>query len=654
MDNRSHPLESLRLLVVEDEALITEEIRERLHRLGAEVVDVVDSGEAAEESARTYRPDLVLMDIRLKGALTGIEAADNIRRTFGIPIVFLTAHSDWETVVRARRSDPFGYVLKPFDEGELVATLQVAVHRNGLERRLHESRRRYSATLASIGEGVISTDPGGKVSYMNPAAESLTGWNLREASGRSIDEIVPMELEVGAPFEHPVLQALRRVEKIEFSDPVLLRTRTGDPVPVDVTSSPILASDIDPAALGAVISFRDCRPRRAAEETIRTTEEQLREAQRLEIIGRLAGGVAHDFNNALTVINGRSQLALSKLGTDDPMREMFLDILNAGERAAKLTSQLLAFSGRQVIKPESLDLNALAMRLEPTIRHMIGDDIDLRLALGPGMTTAFVDPQQMEQVLLNLAFNARDAMPEGGTLTIETRFEPNSKAAISKAGDSVLVVSDDGVGMDAETMGKVFEPFFTTKEVGEGSGLGLAVVQGIVDQSAGTIHVASSPGMGTSVTIRLPASSLQPDVVVWAGQPRLNPALHGSECILVVEDQPEVRKYTAEVLEIYGYRTVQVANAEQALDVFDAGDEHIDFVLSDVVMPGTSGRELARQVRQLRPDLGIVLMSGYPRDASGQDPGDFPFIQKPFRPEELVRKIRSVMTPPSDEPGRGR
>ncbi len=325
-------------------------------------------------------------------------------------------------------------------------------------------------------------------------------------------------------------------------------------------------------------------------------EAQLQQAQKMESIGRLAGGVAHDFNNLLTVINGYSQLLLGKLSPGDPLRANLEEIHKAGERAAGLTRQLLAFSRKQVLEPRVLDLNQVVEEMRPMLERLVGEDVEVRVELNAEAGTVRADPHQLEQVVMNLVVNARDAMPGGGKLLIETaRVERDESYAQShpeaRAGRYVmLAVSDNGVGMDEETRQRIFEPFFTTKEVGKGTGLGLSMVQGIVAQSGGYINVYSEPGQGTTFKIYLPALA---EAVADAGRPAAVPALGGKETVLVVEDQAEVRNYAVAVLKAYGYRVITAENAGEALLLCERERGRIHLVLTDVVMPNVSGRELA-------------------------------------------------------------
>ncbi|HLH19186.1 MAG TPA: ATP-binding protein [Bryobacteraceae bacterium] len=381
----------------------------------------------------------------------------------------------------------------------------------------------------------------------------------------------------------------------------------------------------------------------------RYLEEQLRQAQKMEAVGMLAGGVAHDFNNLLTIITGYSQLILNNLDSRDPNRHSVEQIMKAGERAAALTKQLLAFSRRQVLQPRVLDLNKLVSSLSSMLQRLIGEDIDLRLVLPPDLGRVNADPGQIEQVLMNLVVNARDAMPKGGVLTVETsnvNLDTNyAKAHLAvRSGPYVMVaVSDTGYGMDEATKARLFEPFFTTKGTGKGTGLGLSTVFGIVKQSGGSVEVYSEPGRGTSVKVYLPRID-QPVTVEKREAARKAP--RGTETVLLVEDDEMVRSLVRETLERDGYKILDAAGPLEAKRISEQHKEPIQLLITDVVMPKISGRDLARQLTERRPGMKVLYMSGYTDNAvvnSGILRKEVAFLQKPFTPNALTEKVREVL-----------
>jgi len=380
-------------------------------------------------------------------------------------------------------------------------------------------------------------------------------------------------------------------------------------------------------------------------------EEQLRQAQKMEAIGRLAGGIAHDFNNLLTVIGGYSEVGLSRLSANDPLRADLEEIKQAGDRAAALTSQLLAFSRRQVVQPKVVDLSMVVMNLEKMLHRLIGEDVNLVVSLGPALGRIRIDPGQIEQVILNLVVNARDAMPKGGRLTLETKnVELTAAIAAGQVrllpGSYVtLAVNDTGHGMDEYTQSHMFEPFFTTKDHGKGTGLGLSTVYGIVKQSGADIVVESQPGHGTTFTIYFPRLSEREGMTHDAERLPLA-AMGGHETLLLVEDEPAIRSLAGDILRQHGYKVLE---ARHGLEALLAGSQYlgpIQLLITDVIMPQMSGNEVADRMTRERPDLKVLYISGYTDDAivhHGIVQEGMAFLQKPFTPEALVRKVREVL-----------
>jgi signal transduction histidine kinase/CheY-like chemotaxis protein len=378
--------------------------------------------------------------------------------------------------------------------------------------------------------------------------------------------------------------------------------------------------------------------RARAEEARRRSEEQLRQAQKMEAVGQLAGGIAHDFNNLLLAINGYSELAHRRLNGGEPaVREAIDEVRAAGDRAASLTRQLLAFSRRQVLQSREIVLNDVIENLTRMLRRLLGGHLELELSLDPAAGRIVADPSQVEQVLMNLTLNARDAMPDGGRLRIETgRRRVAAVGGELPPGDWVtLTVADTGTGMDEETLKHAFEPFFTTKEPGKGTGLGLATVYGVVEQSGGRVAVASEQGRGTTFMIALPAAPAAAVQPVEAPEETV-PA--GGGTVLLVEDDAVVRRFVREALELHGYAVTEAADASVALEL--AEQRHFDLVLTDIVMPEMNGRQLAERVSQVRPQARILLTSGYPRDPVDVEAE---FLQKPYTVDELVRKVHDVL-----------
>ena len=383
---------------------------------------------------------------------------------------------------------------------------------------------------------------------------------------------------------------------------------------------------------------------------LRRLEQSFIQAQRMEVVGRLAGGVAHDFNNLLTPIMGYADLLLGRLGPGDPVRNELEEIRKAGERGAGLTRQLLAFSRKQVLQPRVVDLNALIRNIAELLRRLIGEDVSLDLVEGQDLWPVQADPGQMDQVLMNLAVNARDAMPGGGRLILETsnvviaRAYAYAHPEIEPGSYVMLAVSDTGVGMDESVQSHLFEPFFTTKERGKGTGLGLATVHGIVRQSHGHIWVYSELGRGTTFKISLPRAFTA--ATPAPGTPTARSALHGTETVLIAEDDWALRAFAVRALQAQGYTTLEAADGEEALDLAQRHSGPIDLVLTDVVMPGINGRELARRLEEMRTGLRVLFMSGHTDDAIVHhgvlEPGTL-LLPKPFAAEDLARQVREAL-----------
>jgi two-component system cell cycle sensor histidine kinase/response regulator CckA len=405
-----------RILVVEDEKITALSISKQLKRLGYEVPAMLSSGEEAASRIEELKPDLVLMDIVLKGTMDGIEAAQALREKVNVPVVYLTAYSDAETLERAKMTDPFGFILKPYEERELQVAIEVALYKHQMQKRLQESERRFATTLSSINDGVISADLNRGVTYLNPKAEVLTGWRLSEASGRNLEEVFKVTDKTGGAnslvCSH---QGLAMEEGAHYG---ALITSTSETLPIDYSVSPM--RDGHKEITGLVVVFRDISERLKAEEALYNTEERLRHAQKMEAVGRLAGGVAHDFNNLLVGMVGYAEMILADLDPLDPLCSDIQEIKRAGERAAGLTRQLLAFSRRQVLQPRVFSLDELVRNMEKMLRRLVGEDVELATALRSNSGTVKADPGQLEQVVMNLVVNARDAMPRGGQITIET------------------------------------------------------------------------------------------------------------------------------------------------------------------------------------------------------------------------------------------
>ena len=508
--------------------------------------------------------------------------------------------------------------------------------RKRAEEALRESEKRYRTLFEGAAEGILVADvETRRFKYANTAICKMLGYTKEELESMSVEDIHPAEV-----LEHVISEfgAQARGEKNLNPDVPVVR-KDGTTLRADIKTALV---EIDGRKCN-VGFFTDISERKHL-------EDQLRQAQRLESIGRLAGGVAHDFNNLLTAINGYSDLLLDRLEEGSPLREDLQVIRDAGERAAALTHQLLAFSRKQVLEPKVLDLNSVVARVERMLRRVIGEDVDLVTVPAPELGSVEVDPTQIEQIILNLAVNARDAMPGGGKLTIETaNVELDEEYAKQHVGVTpgayvMLAVSDTGVGMDAETQRRIFDPFFTTKKKGEGTGLGLSTVYGIVKQSGGNIWVYSELGQGTTFKVYLPRVDRPADSV--SVQRASADSMHGSESILIVEDEASVRKLAREILEQHGYKVLDAYSGREALSLAGRHRHPIHLMVTDVVLPDMHGPELVKRLSSLRPDMRVLYCSGYTDNAivhHGVLDSETAFLQKPFTPQSLLRKVREVL-----------
>jgi two-component system, cell cycle sensor histidine kinase and response regulator CckA len=502
-------------------------------------------------------------------------------------------------------------------------------------KQLEAAHARLALAVDQATEAIALTDPAGDLEYVNPAFRRMMGWGPTELRPAAELDDAPQDGEPG------LAHAL--ASEAGWDGEAAVRRRDGAHLHLEVAVSPVRGIDGQPA--GRVLLARDVTEER------RRRDEQ-RHTQRLEAVGALAGGIAHDFNNLLSVINGYARMALGSVTPDHPAHEDLGEILAAGGRAATLTRQLLAFGRRQVMRPEVLDLNEVVAGVEKMLRRLIPEDIALCTRPGAGLRRVRLDPGQLEQVLVNLAVNARDATPAGGRIEIATSAvllgegDPRRDDEAPPGDYLCLSVSDDGVGMDPATLARCFEPFFTTKAPGKGTGLGLSTVYGIVRQSRGFVRVESRPCQGTRFELYFPfaedGAAVTPGAAVAGG--RAGPARPG-ETVLVVEDEPQLRELLRSHLAAYGYRALVAADGAQALSLLERG-ERADVLLSDVVMPRLSGPELARSFRARFPEAVVVFMSGYAEEAmaeQGAMPGGEAVIEKPGGLDSVAAVIRGLL-----------
>ena len=529
------------------------------------------------------------------------------------------------------------------EDGTLIGFGKVTrdiTERKRAEQALRDSAARLNALVETAVDGMILIDAGGRVQMFNPACEKLFGYRSAEVIGQNVKMLMP------SPYrdEHDrYLDNYRRTgtrKIIGIGREVKGQRKDGSVFPMDLSVGEAGQNGTS-LFVGIIHDLTDRKH----------TEEQLIQAQKMEAVGQLSGGIAHDFNNLLTVIVGNAEFLSERLHMSPDLQKLADAVVQAGERGAELTRRLLAFGRRQTLQPSELDCNKLAEGLRKLLRRTLAEDIDIRMLLEPRISTAYADPGQLENAIINLAINGKDAMPDGGSLTITTaNVSLDARYAAEHPevhpGDYVMVaVTDTGQGMPREVLERVFEPFFTTKEVGKGSGLGLSMVYGFVKQSNGHVAIYSEPGLGTTVRIYLPAATAAGDQM-----PMLAPARElmatGHETVLIAEDDPFVRSYAVASLENLGYRVVEAVDGREALAKL-AADGEVDLLFTDVVMPGgINGWELAERARTLRPGLKVLLTSGYALETlaeRGRLPSGALILNKPYRKTELAKRLREAL-----------
>ncbi|HEY9141107.1 MAG TPA: response regulator [Bryobacteraceae bacterium] len=621
--------------MVEDEGLIADDIQRRLERLGYAVPAIASSGEEALRFARGTAFDLVVMDIRLQGEMDGIATAQVLKDELQTPVVYLTAHADPDTVSRATTTEPLGYILKPIGDLNLRSTVQIALYRHEMELRVRASEAWLSTTLRSVGEGIVATNEAGEIVFVNAVAERLTGWTAGEAMGRPLMDVLRLNEEsTGRAAGNPILD-LSPGERRSYA----LMSKTGASTPVEISCSENRSEE---ETLGSVLVVQDLRERREM-------ESRLIQSQRMEAIANMAGGLAHDFNNLLMVILGYAEELETELQNDQD-RDRATEIKQAATLAGSISKQLLTLSRRDLVSTEVLDLNGVIGEMQPLIARSLGTGSSLALELGSFAGLVRGDRNRLKQVFLNLALNARDAMPKGGEMRITSSLieigAESPKWRGYRPGRYVQIrVTDSGQGMDAATLARIFEPFFTTKRSGSGTGLGLAMVHAIILQSKGYITATSEIGKGTSFEILLPSAGMPHQ----AGDSRETTATSESPpTVLLVDDEDGVRRLMHGCLKREGYQLLQARDAEEAEAIAGACDGPIHVLVTDVVMPGMSGLQLAERLKPRRPEMKTLFVSGYGHDEFG--PSGLPqmdLLAKPFRGTELARRVRTLLQRPS-------
>jgi len=637
------------ILIVEDESIVALDISNRLEKMGYSVLGIATSGPEAVEKALETEPNLILMDIKLRGEMDGVEAVQEIQTQLDIPAIYLTAYADEATLQRAKITGPHGYLLKPFEERDLHTTIEMALYKHSLEQQLKESERWLSTTLNSIDDAVIATDAHGRVKFMNPKAERLTGWSEEEAMGKCVAKVFEVIREdTRAPIDNPAESALRTGTVLQLTNHLLIAKNSPE-IPIDYNAAPI-KNDKD-NIIGVVITFQDISQKRAVQARIEKQE-------RLAAIGQLAGGIAHEFNNMLTGIIGFAELAGSHLHDPGLVRKELGYIIDQGQRAAHLVRQILDFSRKSFIQKRMLEFAPFLQDTTRLLRHTIPENIQITVQIEPGCEAFVVeaDPAQIKQTITNLAINAVEAMPNGGTLGFRLSCStpaPEKPVVLSSLEVSeqqsqpkkmfALSISDSGSGILPEHCAYIFEPFFTTKEVGQGSGLGLSQVYGIVKQHGGEIEISSEVGQGTTCTLYLPAMPLfrKPVPERKDDLPRGN-----GELLLLIEDDPATMDAAEAALDYLGYQILVATSRIEALEISALHQEKIVLILVDIAAPELGGMALAQTLHKSSQTVEIIALTNYLSDNLQQAlPADrVSWLQKPWTLGKLAQTVNQALT----------
>lgn len=669
-----------KILVVEDEYNFAQYLNTILKSLGYNVSGVARSGEEAIQKVTETEPDLVLMDIMLKGSIDGVKVAEQIRTNFDIPVVYLTAHTEDELFKRAKITEPFGYLLKPFEKKELRTTIEIALYRHKLGKRLKESERWLSTTLKSIGDAVIATDAEGLIRFINPVAESLTGWKHEEALGRDLKEVFNIiNEETRAIAENPVAKAIWEGVVTGLANHTILISKDGTEIPIADSAAPI--KDERGNISGVVMVFRDVTRQRQMEESLRKAhdelevqvqertaelkkanqaleaeiaerkrmQEELLRTQKLESIGVLAGGIAHDFNNFLTTILGNVSLIRMHTNSEDKMYKRLIEAEKACLRAKDLTGQLLTFSkGGAPVKKIISSIGELVR--ESAHFALRGSNVGCEFSIAEDLWLAEVDEGQISQVIHNLVINAQQAMPEGGVIriTLENITQgPTHRLSLKAEGKYIkITIEDKGIGIPEGYLSKIFDPYFTTKQ--KGSGLGLSTVYSIVKSHHGYIEVESELQVGTKFYIYLPAISKEQT----KNNEEENKAkvVKGKGKVLIMDDEELIRDVAGEILGQLGYEVEFAKNGTEAVELYVRARESsksFNLVIMDLTIPGEmGGKETIEKLKEVDPGIKAIVSSGYfnhPVMAEYKNYGFKGVVTKPYKIEEFSKTVYEVI-----------
>ncbi|MBM3212100.1 response regulator, partial [Candidatus Poribacteria bacterium] len=628
------------ILVVEDESIVAMDIMSMLERMEYDVVATVATGERAIQEVAKNHPDLVLMDIMLKGDMDGIQTTEKIREMFHIPVIYLTANAEDHTLQRAKITEPYGYIIKPFQERELNTTIEIALYKHKSERKLEESEKWLSTILGSIGDAIIATNPLGYITFMNPSAENLTGWQEKDAIDRDLNGILCMfDESTNKPIENLISKETHRDPIIKIADNIALISKDGKKRLIEYSKSPIGYREGE--VIGIVFALRDItEKRRMEEEAIRN--------QRLESLSLLAGGIAHDFNNILTVM--MANISLAMMYTDlTKINEKLTGAEKAFNQAKSLTQQLLTFAkgGVPIKKTVFID----EMLEDSAIFALRGANIKYEAHIEDNLWPVFIDQGQINQVIGNLVINGAQAMPKGGTIKVIARnviLEDGHGLPLENGLYVKISVEDQGTGIPENLLPRIFEPYFTTKE--KGNGLGLATSHTIIKNHGGHIMIETKLGVGTTFHIYLPVST-EPLVREEKEEEIEEKKIEGKGRILVVDDDKDIQELIISILGNYGYEVEVVSDNDSAINIYNealkSGNPY-DLIIMDLIVPGSiSGVEAIQKLKNTNSQVKAIVSSGYSTDPVMINFNEYGFkaaVSKPYEIKDMVEMVNKVIT----------
>ncbi len=633
-----------KIVIIEDEQLIALDIAETLDQLGHSVVNSYRKGENAVANIQNDHPDLILMDIELAGVINGIETAHKIEEQLDVPIIYLTAYADNDFLEKAKVTTPYGYIVKPFERRTLQANMEMALYHHQMEKRIKKSEAKYRAVVEDQSEFIIRFDEQGKITFLNKSYARFRDCDTPDLIGKQF-------LDCDDKKEKEIFSQLKK--ELSPEKPVLrktIKTRLSNQSVKWIDWSYRAMFDDKNLFLGYQAVGRDITEKKQAEFDRDQIQKQFFQAQKMEVIGRLAGSIAHDFNNLLTAINGYTDLAITKLNSDHPACKDLETIRETAEKAEILIRQLLGFSRKQIVRREVIDIHQKIEKLDKLLSQMIGSDVHIQKSIFSESLYAKVDPNQFDQILINLVVNAKDAIEGKGKILITTNRSKipqkfDSKKEIDPAKSYVKIsVIDDGSGMTDDTMQKIFEPFFTTKEKDKGTGLGLATVFSIVQQNEGFVDVESGVGAGSKFHIYFAEEEKIVDAVKIPEAKEKKATEKRS--ILVVEDEVNLRDLMLDILEETPHHVISARNAVNALEMIEARKPKLDMLITDIQMPEMNGYELAKKMKIIYPELIILFVSGHTdhqkiRQEISENKVDF--LQKPFNYDSFIKKIELIL-----------